>query len=115
MLAHELTGTAAAPLVVGLRGRPVLNTAPVLNQVLAWNGPAWAPATPAGISGAISIGSGTPGKFAEWTSTAVMGNSPITDASGSLTSTEPIAAPSLTTNGSGAGMIKLLSGATSVS
>jgi hypothetical protein len=33
--------------VTGLQGRPVANTAPGANQVLAWNGSAWAPTTPA--------------------------------------------------------------------
>jgi len=45
-LAQDLTGTAAAPQVAGLQGNPVSSTTPTPNQVLTWNGTAWAPATP---------------------------------------------------------------------
>ena len=38
-------GTAAAPKVTGLQGNPVASTSPTSNQVLTWNGSAWAPAT----------------------------------------------------------------------
>jgi hypothetical protein len=40
----DLSGTFPNPTVVRIQARPVLNTAPVLNQVLKWNGTAWAPA-----------------------------------------------------------------------
>ncbi|MFN8846925.1 MAG: hypothetical protein ACK5V3_15705 [Bdellovibrionales bacterium] len=41
----DLAGSFAAPVVDGLQGVPVLATAPALNQVLKFNGTAWAPAT----------------------------------------------------------------------
>ncbi|MFN9068369.1 MAG: hypothetical protein ACK5V3_14135, partial [Bdellovibrionales bacterium] len=41
----DLSGTFAAPVVDGLQNVPVLATAPTLNQVLKFNGTAWAPAT----------------------------------------------------------------------
>jgi hypothetical protein len=110
-LAKDLRGTAAAPLVAGLRGYPVSNTAPTTGQVLQWNGSAWAPAT---LSGGISGVSGTSGMLPEWKGAATLGNSPLTDAAGSLTSTEPISAPSLSTSGSSAGVVQLSSGAVSV-
>ncbi|MCL6476690.1 MAG: hypothetical protein K6U75_16790 [Firmicutes bacterium] len=40
----DLSGTYPTPSVVGLRGRPVANTAPGLGQVLKWDGSAWSPA-----------------------------------------------------------------------
>jgi hypothetical protein len=43
-LAQDLSGSATAPKVAGLQGNPVASTAPTSNQVLTWNGTAWAPA-----------------------------------------------------------------------
>jgi hypothetical protein len=40
----DLGGTYPNPLVAGLQGRSVANTAPSTGQVLKWNGTAWAPA-----------------------------------------------------------------------
>jgi hypothetical protein len=40
----DLSGTYPNPTVARIQARPVLNTAPALNQVLKWNGTAWAPA-----------------------------------------------------------------------
>ncbi|MFN0010196.1 MAG: hypothetical protein ACKVS8_00985 [Phycisphaerales bacterium] len=45
LLSGDVTGVASANTVAGLQGRPVLNTAPIPNQVLKWNGVSWAPAT----------------------------------------------------------------------
>lgn len=39
----DLSGSYPAPTVVGLQTRPVLSTAPATNDILAWNGSAWAP------------------------------------------------------------------------
>ncbi|MFN9067284.1 MAG: beta strand repeat-containing protein, partial [Bdellovibrionales bacterium] len=43
--AGDLSGTFAAPVVNGIQGVGVSATAPTLNQVLKFNGTAWAPAT----------------------------------------------------------------------
>lgn len=116
MLASDLGGTAVAPRVVRLQGRPISNLTPASNQVLMWNGSAWAPGTvSSGISSATSTGSGTSGSLAKWTGTTTLGSSPLTDASGSLTSSEPVVAPSFNTNGSGAGVVQLSAGTASVS
>jgi hypothetical protein len=40
----DLSGSYPNPLVAGLQGRSVANTAPSVGQVLKWNGTAWAPA-----------------------------------------------------------------------
>lgn len=67
----DVTGSLTANTVAKIQGRDVLNTAPTNNQVLTWNGTAWAPATitPAQIGNkaalttqdgiAITAGSGT--------------------------------------------------------
>jgi hypothetical protein len=102
-LAGDLAGTAAAPTVSKLQGRAVSTTAPATNQVLTWNGSAW---TPASATGGTS-GSGTTGMMTEWTGSSGIGNSPIKDASGTLTSTEAITAPSIATTGSGTPTVQL--------
>ncbi len=58
------------------------------------------------------------GALLEWTGSPNpnnVGNSPITDSGGTLTSTEPVSAPSISTNGSQAGVVQIASGTTSVS
>lgn len=44
----DLTGLLPVPTVVGLQGNSVLATTPATNEVLTWNGTAWAPAASAG-------------------------------------------------------------------
>jgi hypothetical protein len=46
-LAGDLGGSLAAQRVIGLEGRPLSAAAPAANQVLTWNGSAWAPASAA--------------------------------------------------------------------
>lgn len=43
-LTQDLAGSTLAPKVAGLQGNPVSSAAPTSNQVLTWNGTAWAPA-----------------------------------------------------------------------
>jgi hypothetical protein len=50
-LNNDLGGTLSSPKVIGLQGRPLSNTSPVMNQILGWNGIAWAP-----LSGVLSLG-----------------------------------------------------------
>lgn len=47
----DLASSYPNPSVAGLRGRSVLATAPQLNEVLKWNGSAWAPAADQTSSG----------------------------------------------------------------
>jgi len=47
-IAGDVTGTLAASTVARLQGRTMASTAPTTNQVLAWSGSQWAPATPSG-------------------------------------------------------------------
>jgi hypothetical protein len=42
---QKLTGAPYAISAVSLQGKPISQTAPSMNQVLQWNGSAWAPAT----------------------------------------------------------------------
>lgn len=61
----DLSGSYPGPVVSALRGRSVLNTAPSAGQLLAWNGSAWAPSTPAArafyLGGASSTADATGG------------------------------------------------------
>jgi len=42
-LAGDLGGTVSVPLVIGIRGRPISNATPLLNQTLTWDGIIWKP------------------------------------------------------------------------
>ncbi len=46
----DVTGPYSATVVGGIQGRPVVATAPGLNEILRWNGTAWAPSADAGIT-----------------------------------------------------------------
>ncbi len=63
VLARDLGGTAAAPLVVGLQGRNLASTAPTNGQAVVWNaaGSTWEPGdvTPSGSGYATTIGDTT--------------------------------------------------------
>ncbi len=41
----DLSGTSTSQTVIGLQGNPISTTTPTSNQILQWNGSAWAPAT----------------------------------------------------------------------
>lgn len=58
-MAGDVTGTTAASVVAQLQGRAVSNTAPSLNQVLTWNGSAWAPAATA-AAGVTAVTAASP-------------------------------------------------------
>lgn len=51
----DLSSTYPNPTVVGLRGRPVLTTAPATNDVLKWNGTGWGPAPDSTSTGGASL------------------------------------------------------------
>lgn len=51
----DLAGSYPAPVVGRLRGRLLSTAAPLLNQVLAWDGTAWTPTTFAGGSGITQL------------------------------------------------------------
>lgn len=42
-IAGDLGGTPADPIVIGIQGNPVSNTAPGVGQAILWNGIAWIP------------------------------------------------------------------------
>lgn len=46
----DLSGSDIVQAVIGLRGRPLANTAPTTGQNLAWNGSAWAPSSTVNIT-----------------------------------------------------------------
>jgi len=78
-LTGDLGGSASAPKVAALQGHTLSSTAPAANQVLAWNGSAWAPATPS--SGTVtSVALSAPAEF-------TVSGSPVTN-SGTLTLTK---------------------------
>lgn len=52
-LGGDIGGTVDTPLIIGLQGRLIADTEPSTDDVLTWNGLAWAPA--------VGSGGGTPG------------------------------------------------------
>lgn len=50
VLAGDLGGTNASPLVIGLQGRPLSNVAPTFGQTIGWNGISWGPSDAVRIS-----------------------------------------------------------------
>ena len=59
----DLDGTYPNPKVDGLRGRPVADLAPTTNQILAWNGTAWAPKDPTGGGASGTAGGALTGTY----------------------------------------------------
>ncbi|MGD0360275.1 MAG: hypothetical protein ABSC93_05370 [Bryobacteraceae bacterium] len=54
-LAGDVTGALGANTVAQIQGRAVAGTVPSNGQVLAWNGTAWAPATPSNSAAVTSV------------------------------------------------------------
>jgi hypothetical protein len=83
--AGDLSGTFAAPIVDGIQGVGLLATAPTLNQVLKFNGTAWAPAVDNAGTGTVTN---------------------VTSLNAFLTVTSPTTTPALTLNvGTGANTV----------
>ena len=55
----DLTGNYPNPTVIALQGNAVSNTAPVLNNILVWNGTAWTPNDGSGLFWKTTGNSGT--------------------------------------------------------
>jgi len=52
---QDLGGTPLLPKVVGLQGRPLSSTAPIVGQVIGWSGIAWIPTTVSGGGGGDTL------------------------------------------------------------
>lgn len=62
----DLAGLYPDPVVDGLQGRPVANTAPATGQALTWNGSAWVPSKP-WVSDQVNVN----GSFSDTTDQAI--------------------------------------------
>ena len=67
----DLSGTDTNQTVIRLNGNPILPTMPTLNQILEWNGSAWAPAT---VSSSFTAGGDLSGTDTNQTVIAIQGN-----------------------------------------
>ncbi len=76
--AGDLSGTSSSQTVIGIQGKPVLNTAPSLNDVLTFNGTQWGPAAAAG--GSFTAGGDLSGTSSSQTVIGIRGN-PVTSSS----------------------------------
>lgn len=56
MLGGDIGGTTSFPLIIGLQGYPISDTAPAADDVLTWNGLAWVPGASGGGGGSVPGG-----------------------------------------------------------
>ena len=83
-LSNDLGNTASHPYVIGIQGRPISSQAPVVGEILGWNGIVWMPMLPA--PGITTVFSGDiVGLYPTPTVVRIQGN---TIKSGSLGSTQ---------------------------
>lgn len=81
-LAGDISGQGDAVSVDKLKGTPISSTAPTTGQVLTFDGSQWTPM--AGGGGGGVSGSGTPGKLPKWTGGTTLGDSIVSENSGSV-------------------------------
>jgi hypothetical protein len=94
------------PGVTALQGYAVSSSAPALNQVLTWNGSAWAPATATGSASAVSPGG--QGQLAYYPTS---GNVVTGQANATVDTQGNLSASSFKSTGPGAGTLDLNAGA----
>lgn len=92
-LTGDLGGTAASPLVTGLRGFPISSVPPTTNYVLTWNGSTW---TPAANTSAFTAAGDLGGTNSFQQVVSLTGISGIVVANNSITSHERTTNPLLT-------------------
>jgi hypothetical protein len=57
-IAGDIGGTATAPLVIGIQGRPVSSSQPAVGNALLWNGSSWVPSAVATVGTSSTIFAG---------------------------------------------------------
>lgn len=78
VLNGDVTGSVSNNNVIGIQGRSVASTAPIIGQVLKWDGSKWTPGTDSNSGGTIT-GGGSAGYLTKWSNGSAIGNSTVTD------------------------------------